>query len=154
MPRVCSAGRTPSASSFSGRYTCCFDVVPTSQVMIDHCIVRISRCPGPVFSYKLRYIVGFGLVEMAISTNTKPTIYSNLYENTGTGHLDILTIQWSIITCDVGTTSKQHVYICRVCMMGYQTSKTLKLKHTCQHLRNPKRDIWSEWLLPKTACST
>ena len=25
--------------------------------------------PGPVFSYKLRYIVGFWLVEMAISTN-------------------------------------------------------------------------------------
>ena len=38
--------------------------------------------PGPVFSYKLRYIVGFWLVEMAISTNQKPTIYRNLYENT------------------------------------------------------------------------
>ena len=38
---------------------------------------------GPVFSYKLRYIVGFWLVEMAISTNQKPTIYRNLYENTG-----------------------------------------------------------------------
>ena len=36
-----------------------------------------------VFSYKLRYIVGFWLVEMAISTNQKPTIYRNLYENTG-----------------------------------------------------------------------
>ena len=36
-----------------------------------------------VFSYKLRYIAGFGLVEMAISTNPKPTIYRNLYENTG-----------------------------------------------------------------------
>ena len=33
--------------------------------------------------YKLRYIVGFWLVEMAISTNQKPTIYRNLYENTG-----------------------------------------------------------------------
>ena len=33
------------------------------------------RATGPVFSYKLRYIVGFGLVEMAISTNPKPTIY-------------------------------------------------------------------------------
>ena len=32
----------------------------------------------PVFSYKLRYIVCFGLVEMAISTNPKPTIYRNL----------------------------------------------------------------------------
>ena len=38
--------------------------------------------PGTVFSYKLRCIVGFGLVEMAISTNPKPTIYRNLYENT------------------------------------------------------------------------
>ena len=38
---------------------------------------------GPVFSYKLRYIVGFWLVEIAISTNQKPTIYRNLYENTG-----------------------------------------------------------------------
>ena len=38
--------------------------------------------PGPVFSYKLRYIVGFWLVEMAISTNQKSTIYRNLYENT------------------------------------------------------------------------
>ena len=38
-----------------------------------------------VFSYKLRYIVGFWLVEMAISTNQKPTIYRNLYENMGSG---------------------------------------------------------------------
>ena len=29
-----------------------------------------------VLSYKLRYIVGFGLVKMAISTNPKPTIYT------------------------------------------------------------------------------
>ena len=28
-----------------------------------------------MLSYKLRHIVGFGLVEMAISTNPKPTIY-------------------------------------------------------------------------------
>ena len=41
---------------------------------------------GLVFSYKLRYIVGFGLVEMAITTNQKPTIYRNLYENTGPQH--------------------------------------------------------------------
>ena len=50
------------------------------------------KLPGAVFSYKLRYIVGFWLVEMVISTNQKPTIYRNLYENTGpewlqaTGH--------------------------------------------------------------------
>ena len=40
---------------------------------------------GAVFSYKLRYIIGFRLVEIAISTNQKPTIYRNLYENTGPG---------------------------------------------------------------------
>ena len=28
-------------------------------------------------------IVGFGLVEMAISINPKPTIYRNLYKNMG-----------------------------------------------------------------------
>ena len=40
----------------------------------------------PVFSYKLQYIVGFGLVEMAgISINPKPMIYRNLYENKGPG---------------------------------------------------------------------
>ena len=41
-----------------------------------------ERAPGPVFSYKLRYIVSFLLVEMAISTNKKPTIYHNLYDDT------------------------------------------------------------------------
>ena len=37
-----------------------------------------------LFSLKgsIRYIVGFWLVEMSISTNQKPTIYRNLYENT------------------------------------------------------------------------
>ena len=42
-----------------------------------------NRAPvsWPVFSYKSRYNVGFGLVEMAISTNPKPTIYRNVYEN-------------------------------------------------------------------------
>ena len=40
---------------------------------------------GPVLSYKLRYSVGFWLVEMVISTNQKPTIYRNLYENTEPG---------------------------------------------------------------------
>ena len=35
---------------------------------------------GPVFSYKLRYIAGFGLVEMVITTNPKPAIYRILYK--------------------------------------------------------------------------
>ena len=46
---------------------------------------RIVADAGSVFSYKLRYSVGFWLVEMAISTNQKPTIYRNLYENTAPG---------------------------------------------------------------------
>ena len=33
---------------------------------------------GLVFLYKLQYIVGFRLVETAISTNPNPTIYRNL----------------------------------------------------------------------------
>ena len=41
--------------------------------MSGYCIFSLHN-PLPVFSYKLRYIVGFGLDEMAISTNPKPTI--------------------------------------------------------------------------------
>ena len=54
----------------------------TEYVWRYHMVYRQSWT-GAVFSYKLRYIVGFWLVEMAISTNQKPTIYRNLYENTG-----------------------------------------------------------------------
>ena len=50
---------------------------------------RTYRAPGSVFSYKLRYIVGFGLVEMVISTNPKPTIHRNLYENTAPDHCQL-----------------------------------------------------------------
>ena len=35
-------------------------------------------CPGPAFSYNLRDIAAFGLVEMVISTNPKPAIYRYL----------------------------------------------------------------------------
>ena len=51
------------------------------------CISLYYYTTRAVFSYKLRYIVGFGLVEMAISTNQKPMIYRNLYENTGAGYV-------------------------------------------------------------------
>ena len=51
--------------------------------------------PGPVFSYKLRCIVGFWLVEMAISTNQKPAIYRNLYENTAPVSHSLLQTQLS-----------------------------------------------------------
>ena len=49
--------------------------------------ITITILKGPGFmaripvAYKLR--LGFGLVEMAISTNQKSTIYRKLYENAG-----------------------------------------------------------------------
>ena len=58
-----------------------YGVVVTLSVC--HARTQDDCMTGPLFSYNLRYIVGFGLVEMAISTNPKPTIYPNLYENTG-----------------------------------------------------------------------
>ena len=39
---------------------------------------------------QVTYIVGFGLVEMAISTNPKPTIYRNSCDNTGPVRHDTL----------------------------------------------------------------
>ena len=56
-------------------------VVGCWRVLIPFLKTSFIQASGPVFSYNLRYIVGFGLVEMAISTNSKPTIYRNLYEN-------------------------------------------------------------------------
>ena len=46
---------------------------------------NIGSMPVSVFSYSVRYMIGFRLVEMAIPTNLKPTIYPNLYENTDPG---------------------------------------------------------------------
>ena len=56
--------------------------LPTTTTEVSLCLGHSS---GFVFSYKLRYIVGFGLVGMAISIYPKPTctIYRNLCENTG-----------------------------------------------------------------------
>ena len=54
-------------------------------MIINMIVMCNTHTSGPVFLYKLRYIMGFGLVEMAILTNPKPTIYRNLYENTGPG---------------------------------------------------------------------
>ena len=62
-----------------------FRTMPAPTWLCDKDYVLIGTqmgVAGPVFSYKLRSIVGFWLVEMAISTNRKPTIYRNLYENT------------------------------------------------------------------------
>ena len=65
-----------------------YDVDPINNlcIIMSRACLDVDNVDGPsgaVFSYKLRYIVGFWLVEMAISTNQKPTIYRNLYENTG-----------------------------------------------------------------------
>ena len=55
-------------------------------------ITVVSLCvSGSVSSYKLRYTVGFGLVEIAISTNPKLAIYCSSYENTGAV---IRTVKW------------------------------------------------------------
>ena len=59
----------------------------------DRCPEIIKRCSWYLWGrilYELRYIVGFGLVEMAISTNLKPTIYHQLYDNTAPG------VQWAM----------------------------------------------------------
>ena len=58
------------------RYASTPDVVPvetTIQPIIAE--ATIGYVSGLVFLYKLRYIVGFGLVEMTISTNPNSTIY-------------------------------------------------------------------------------
>ena len=59
----------------------CLVLAGTTTRFADHCVVHLylSTLSGPIFSYKLLYIVGFRLVEMAISTNPKPMIYRNLY---------------------------------------------------------------------------
>ena len=67
--------------------TCRFNyrVLKQLHVTPKEACLPLFKVTGPVFSYKLRYIVGFWLVEMVISTNQNPTIYRNLYENTGPG---------------------------------------------------------------------
>ena len=55
--------------------------MPERQYPIILFVWKLARVSGPVISYKLRYIVGFGLDEMDISTNPKLAMYRNLYEN-------------------------------------------------------------------------
>ena len=57
------------------------------DVLVDHLTLVLDQ---ESYSHKLRYIVGFWLVEMAISTNQKPTIYRNLYDDTGLDSQDDL----------------------------------------------------------------
>ena len=48
---------------------------------VNECLIRATPGPYSRTPYDI-YIVGFGLVEMAISTNPRPKIYPNLYQNT------------------------------------------------------------------------
>ena len=57
-------------------------------VSITSSHIKITGC---VFSYKLWYIVGFRLVE--ILTNLMPTIYRNLFKNTGTDNVKLMTLK-------------------------------------------------------------
>ena len=72
--------------AYSACWACSFQEFQTLILLAYGLNGGLPNHPGPVFSYKLRYIVGFWLVEMAISTNQKPTVYRNLYENTGPVH--------------------------------------------------------------------
>ena len=77
----------------------------------------LPRYTGAVFSYKLRYNVGLGLVKMAISTNPKPTIYRNLYENTSPD------VHWLCVpTCKavcIGSNCKVVYYIEKCIFQSY-----------------------------------
>ena len=83
---------------------------------LNHLMGWTLYSPGLVFSYKLRYIVGFWLVEMAISINQKPTIYRNLYENTSPAWFDrLLTI--FILPCEAKWQYLLILQISRYCFL-------------------------------------
>ena len=54
-------------------------------VVVEPALETLIQHHSSIKASLLRYIVGFWLVEMAISTNQKPTIYRNVYENTDPG---------------------------------------------------------------------
>ena len=56
-----------------------------------------------VFSYKLPYIVGYGLVEMTRLTNPKPARFRKLFDNTAADTLPISHFCWK------STCSHRHV---------------------------------------------
>ena len=91
----------------------------------------LESMPGPIFSYKLRYIVGFWLVEMAISTNQKPTIYRKLYENTGPdsklqARTSLYLLEtWYSLTCCHHIKYSQYIYSTRHKMYKDEYSHTL-----------------------------
>ena len=67
---------------------CCYNGNLNYNVFFVRVVGSLTRVSGAVLSYKVRYIVGFWLVEMAISTYQKPTIYRNLYDTTGPGRFN------------------------------------------------------------------
>ena len=72
----------------------------------------------PVFSYNWRYIVGFRLVEMAKSTNPKPTIYRNLYENTGPVFINNMFSRHSKLEIASAIPASTHKYILTLTARG------------------------------------
>ena len=97
---------------------------------------------GAVFSYKLRYIVGFGLVEMAISTNPKPTIYRNLYENTECCMYDPVMSQHK---ADLRRTNSR----CSACVptCSWQHMIFRRMQHLFNHSCRP---LVAPWVFPRS----
>ena len=93
-----------------------------------------DRESGPVFSYKLRYIAGFWLVEMAISTNQKPAIYRNLYENTAPAWSNCIKTTSKmcrpIIICSKKCSLKNHII--NVDESDYKPISTMHISPLCQ----------------------
>ena len=52
------------------------------RLLEKQAVAAVCLCWAYVF-VQLRYIVGFGLIEIVIWIYSKPTTYHNLYENTG-----------------------------------------------------------------------
>ena len=77
VPRGCDWFPTPHGPGVVVNYTA------ACHARANELIFPRYRYSGLQLSCKLRYIVGIGLVEIAISTNPMPMIYRNLYKDTG-----------------------------------------------------------------------
>ena len=116
----------------------CFSVIYVYTVVCD---------AGPVFSYKLRYIVGFWLVEMAISTNQKPTISRNLYENTDPVTL-MLFVEFAVpwILLRGLWPSSRALFLGKKKLIGRRNEKYRFLVRSCKQTKDPEtRDGKPMW---------
>ena len=60
----------------------------------NECQIGSFSFEATTFLYTLWYTVGFWLVQMTISTNPKPMIYRNLYENTDPAEVEFFEVVW------------------------------------------------------------